>query len=224
MVFNATFNIISVISWRSVLLMEETGVPGENHRPVANHWQTWSLNVVFSTHRLSRVRFFKNHWLFSLEHTRPCCCKDVYNQHILQESLWRWSYRNCIHIDTRLCDKNMSLPRGHLGRIVIVFILIHVYVIKICQSLPRGHLGRIVIVFILIHVYVIKICQSLPRGHLGRMVVEFTTNYRYNQCLLQIKLSVRIRSIARCTRYNFMWYSLSVTCDRSMIFSGFLHQ
>jgi hypothetical protein len=31
MVFNATFNNISVISW-SALLMEETGVPGENHR------------------------------------------------------------------------------------------------------------------------------------------------------------------------------------------------
>ena len=29
MVFNATFNNISVISWRSVLLVEETGVPGE---------------------------------------------------------------------------------------------------------------------------------------------------------------------------------------------------
>jgi hypothetical protein len=29
MVFNATFNNISVISWRSVLLEEETGVPGE---------------------------------------------------------------------------------------------------------------------------------------------------------------------------------------------------
>ena len=27
MVFNATFNNISVISWRSVLLVEETGVP-----------------------------------------------------------------------------------------------------------------------------------------------------------------------------------------------------
>ena len=27
MVFNATFNSISVISWRSVLLVEETGVP-----------------------------------------------------------------------------------------------------------------------------------------------------------------------------------------------------
>jgi hypothetical protein len=37
MVFNATFNNISVISWRSVLLVEETGVPGDNHRPVASH-------------------------------------------------------------------------------------------------------------------------------------------------------------------------------------------
>jgi hypothetical protein len=29
MVFNATFNNISVISWRSVLLVEEIGVPGK---------------------------------------------------------------------------------------------------------------------------------------------------------------------------------------------------
>ena len=46
MVFNTTFNNISVISWRSVLLVEETGGPGENHWPVASHWQTWSHNVV----------------------------------------------------------------------------------------------------------------------------------------------------------------------------------
>jgi hypothetical protein len=31
MVFNTTFNNISVISWRSVLLVEETKAPGENH-------------------------------------------------------------------------------------------------------------------------------------------------------------------------------------------------
>ena len=30
MVFNATFNNISVIFWRSNLLVEEIGVPGEN--------------------------------------------------------------------------------------------------------------------------------------------------------------------------------------------------
>jgi hypothetical protein len=36
MVFNATFNNISVILLRSVLLVEETGGSGENHRPVAS--------------------------------------------------------------------------------------------------------------------------------------------------------------------------------------------
>ena len=33
MVINATFNNISAISWQSALLVEETRVPGENHRP-----------------------------------------------------------------------------------------------------------------------------------------------------------------------------------------------
>ena len=36
LVFNATFNNITAISWWSVLLMEETRVPRENHRPVAS--------------------------------------------------------------------------------------------------------------------------------------------------------------------------------------------
>ena len=36
-VFNVTFNNCSVISWWSILLVEETGVPGENHRPAASH-------------------------------------------------------------------------------------------------------------------------------------------------------------------------------------------
>ena len=37
MVFNATLNNISFISLPSVLLVEVTGVPGENHRPAASH-------------------------------------------------------------------------------------------------------------------------------------------------------------------------------------------
>ena len=36
MVFNATFNTISVISLWSFLLMEETGVPRKNHRPATS--------------------------------------------------------------------------------------------------------------------------------------------------------------------------------------------
>ena len=49
MVLNSTFNNISVISWRPVLLVEETGVPWENHRPIASNWQTLSHYVVSST-------------------------------------------------------------------------------------------------------------------------------------------------------------------------------
>ena len=36
-VFISTVNNISVISWRSVLLVEETGVHGENHRTAVSH-------------------------------------------------------------------------------------------------------------------------------------------------------------------------------------------
>ena len=47
MVFNATFNNISVtfISWRSVLLEEETGGPEENHWPVASNWVGFELTT-----------------------------------------------------------------------------------------------------------------------------------------------------------------------------------
>jgi hypothetical protein len=45
-VFNVTFNNISVILWQSILLEEETG---ENHWPVAIHWQILSHYVVSST-------------------------------------------------------------------------------------------------------------------------------------------------------------------------------
>ena len=34
---NATFNNISFILWQSVLLVEETVVPVENHQPVTSH-------------------------------------------------------------------------------------------------------------------------------------------------------------------------------------------
>ena len=44
MVFNATIKNISVISWWSVLLVEEAGVPEENHRHVA--WVGFELTTL----------------------------------------------------------------------------------------------------------------------------------------------------------------------------------
>ena len=46
MMLNVTLNNIS---WRSVLLVQETGVPGENQRPVASHRQTLSQYIVSGT-------------------------------------------------------------------------------------------------------------------------------------------------------------------------------
>jgi hypothetical protein len=47
MVFNATFNNMSVISCQSVsfpiLLVDETRVHGEKHRPVASHWKFYHI-------------------------------------------------------------------------------------------------------------------------------------------------------------------------------------
>ena len=63
MKFNATFNTISVISWWSVLLVEEKGVPRENDRPAARHWQTWTHNVVSSTgtDKLEHIMLYRVH-------------------------------------------------------------------------------------------------------------------------------------------------------------------
>jgi len=46
MIFNATFNNISAISWQSVLLVEEIKVLGENNRFVKSHSQILSNDVV----------------------------------------------------------------------------------------------------------------------------------------------------------------------------------
>ena len=67
MVFKVTYNNISVILWQSVLLVEETGIPRENHQPVASHWQTLSHNVVLSTPCMNGVQTQyvsgDRHWL-----------------------------------------------------------------------------------------------------------------------------------------------------------------
>jgi hypothetical protein len=75
MVFNATFNNVSAISWRSVLFVEETGVRGENNRPAAGHWQ-------FCTSRPERDSNSQHQWSpLILVICTDCICSCKSNHH-----------------------------------------------------------------------------------------------------------------------------------------------
>jgi hypothetical protein len=50
----AWFSLCCLTSLSAIFQLYRGGVPGENHRPVAGHWQTFSLNVVSSTPRNER--------------------------------------------------------------------------------------------------------------------------------------------------------------------------
>ena len=45
MVFNTTFNNISLISWRSVLLVEETGIHRENFFETLYEWNLYPIKI-----------------------------------------------------------------------------------------------------------------------------------------------------------------------------------
>ena len=82
MVLNANFNNTSVISWRSVLLVQETeisGESGENQIHVVNHWQPLSHDVVLSTpHNVSDDRY----WLWLVINPTTTSTHIIYDHNL----------------------------------------------------------------------------------------------------------------------------------------------
>jgi hypothetical protein len=72
MVLNTTFYNISVIKWRSVLLVEEAGIPNENHR-------SYKFYLVF----LTKVRLRVCVALFFVSWVWPFCTDDFVRSYVV---------------------------------------------------------------------------------------------------------------------------------------------
>ena len=135
MVFNATFNNISVISWWSVLLMEETG---ENYRSVASHWQTLSaflfwlkllnLNILVSSFHNDMVLYTKRSFLVIYltynmdvnEHESPSICIQLHRDIIISDTQW---YPKVSDSETYILYYQMRLLRILLYKCISTSIL-----------------------------------------------------------------------------------------------------
>ena len=172
MVFNATFNNISAISWGSIYSLQSQEIL---NRPV------FLLDI------LNRV------WTLTVYHTFNCFS---YYQRLL---IFLWT--GCCGIDNMVAGLRSTWTISALAITKKVMSPIH----------PRGvHL---------IKLYLIKVflmscsspSQSVVFSFFNKGLLwlwsygSWIYNYLCNQCLLPLKLWVRIPFIVRCTRYNIMW-------------------
>jgi hypothetical protein len=95
MVLNAAFNNISVISWRSLLLMEETG--GQT----LSHNVAYLILIEIRTHNISGDR----HWMHSLVVVNPT---TIRSRTWLPHIRWCWSQNVLFVILTLFCPTRIS--------------------------------------------------------------------------------------------------------------------
>jgi hypothetical protein len=75
-VFSATFNNISVISWQSDLLVEETVVTGENHRDICVKCLLFVNNKIVKQHTVIIGVIYEHDQIIS-KGKNPPHCKNV---------------------------------------------------------------------------------------------------------------------------------------------------
>ena len=114
MVFNATFNNISIILWRSVLLVEETGVLRVNHWLAASHWQTLLHNVV----HLAMSRIWTDNTNGDRHQLHIGSCKS--NYHTIT-TIWR-PLRVCL--TSYILDQDSHFKQNNFGLCILRCIIV----------------------------------------------------------------------------------------------------
>jgi hypothetical protein len=88
-------------------LVEETGVPGENHQPVASHWQTLSHNHKFPLSIM--IYLYQTCWLDPFHYSS---CWSDRSTKCIQNAIWIriymymyiafiYTFWNCLHFSTK---------------------------------------------------------------------------------------------------------------------------
>jgi hypothetical protein len=134
MVFKATFNNISVISWRSVLLMEEIGGSGEDHRPVAITDKLYHImlytcqcNVLSDHHCVLEIIWSVISWYLSYHLSFPKKHGVALLISLSIEHKWTWSrcelttsvligtdYIGSCKSNSRLCRRQRHSQQTHI--------------------------------------------------------------------------------------------------------------
>ena len=141
MVFNPTFNNISVISWRSVLLVEETWVPRENHIPVVSHWQTLSHNVVSSTPRPDQDSHITTLVLIGTDCTGSCKSIRSWPQGLLYINMLQTNlvYYTCTFKNVLFyCIHNIMACFVFVFYLCFVFVSVCLFVVVFLYERGRG--------------------------------------------------------------------------------------
>ena len=116
------------------------------------------------------------------------------------EFIWPW-----LVLDMDFTSWSDSIPGTWL----------HLY--RFCWPLLQSHYKHHIELFVMINLFTYFNLGPSWLWSYGSWIY----NYLCNQCLSPLKLWVRTLFMARCTWYNIRWSSLSVTCDRSVVFSRY---
>ena len=156
-----------------------------------------------------------------------CHYNSIYN------NTWTKQIKQLSYYIYAMCwDKNVNILFCNIV-ISSLFLISHSFVHKISWfddssvNHKNVHNKKSIYNILVINISFNIFSKSRSRPSWSSSYGSWIYNHLCNQSPSPPKLWIRTPFMARCTQYNIMWKSLSVTCHRLVVFSGyssFLHQ